>query len=64
MYRGALKSIFSELIRKNRLILVSKFCIKEPKTKMLINQLNRMDVKNDILILVNDILDKNLFLAS
>ncbi|MDE5285028.1 MAG: 50S ribosomal protein L4, partial [Candidatus Blochmannia sp. A2] len=33
MYRGALKSIFSELIRQKRLIVFNEFLLQKPKTK-------------------------------
>ena len=41
MYRGAIKSILSELIRQERLIVVEKFGVDEPKTKQLAAKLNR-----------------------
>ncbi|AKC59770.1 50S ribosomal protein L4 [Blochmannia endosymbiont of Polyrhachis (Hedomyrma) turneri] len=64
MYRGALKSIFSELIRQDRVIFISKFYIEEPKTKLLVNQLHRIDIREKLLILIDNVLDRNLFLAS
>ncbi|MCX2956433.1 MAG: 50S ribosomal protein L4, partial [Candidatus Regiella insecticola] len=39
MYRGALKSIFSELIRQKRLIVFNEFLLKKPKTKLLLKKL-------------------------
>ncbi|VAY02374.1 50S ribosomal protein L4 [Arsenophonus endosymbiont of Aleurodicus dispersus] len=62
MYRGALKSILSELVRKNRLIIVAKFAIEAPKTKLLVQKLKKMGL-DDVLIIMNDI-DENLFLAA
>ncbi|PPS59399.1 hypothetical protein CRX72_28470 [Pantoea sp. BRM17] len=35
MYRGALKSILSELVRQDRLIVVESFSVEAPKTKLL-----------------------------
>lgn len=62
MYRGAIKSILSELIRQERLVVVEKFGVEEPKTKQLAAQLKDMDL-NDVLIVTKEV-DENLFLAS
>ncbi|SNC58365.1 50S ribosomal protein L4 [Sodalis endosymbiont of Henestaris halophilus] len=62
MYRGALKSILSELIRQHRLIVVEQFLIEAPKTKFLAQKLKEMMLK-DVLIIIRK-LDKNLFLAA
>ncbi|MGM0430332.1 MAG: 50S ribosomal protein L4 [Pseudomonadota bacterium] len=62
MYRGAIKSILSELIRQERLIVVEKFGVEEPKTKQLAAKLKEMDL-NDVLIVTKEV-DENLFLAS
>jgi len=62
MYRGALRSILSELVRQDRLILVDEFSVTAPKTKALKAKLGEMDV-NDALI-VTENFDENLLLAS
>jgi len=62
MYRGALKSIFSELIRQKRLIVFEKFSLDLPKTKLLVQKLQDIDLKNVLIITHN--IDNNLFLAS
>ena len=62
MYRGAIKSILSELVRQERLIVVEKFGVEAPKTKELLSKLNELELK-DVLI-VTSVLDENLFLAS
>ncbi|CAL4043455.1 50S ribosomal protein L4 [Buchnera aphidicola (Phyllaphis fagi)] len=62
MYRGALKSIFSELIRKNRLIIFEDFSILYPKTKLLLQKLKSISLE-EVLIIQNNI-DNNLLLAS
>jgi large subunit ribosomal protein L4 len=62
MYRGALKSILSELVRQDRLVVVEKFGIEAPKTKELLAKLNELELK-DVLIVTAD-LDENLFLAA
>ena len=62
MYRGAVKSILSELVRQDRLIVVENFSVEAPKTKELKAKLNDMDLK-DVLIITEE-LDENLFLAA
>ena len=59
MYRGALKSILSELVRQDRLIVVEKFSVEAPKTKLLAQKLKDMALE-DVLIVTGE-LDENLF---
>lgn len=63
MYKGALRSIYSELIRQERLIVVDQFHIDTPKTKILLKKLNDMAVHGSVLI-ISEVLDENLYLAS
>jgi large subunit ribosomal protein L4 len=49
MYRGALKCILSELVRQDRLIVVEKFAVEAPKTKVLVQKLKDMALE-DVLI--------------
>lgn len=62
MYRGAIQSILSELVRQERLIVVEKFSVEAPKTKELLAKLNGLELK-DVLIVTAEV-DENLFLAS
>jgi large subunit ribosomal protein L4 len=62
MYRGALRSILSELLRQGRLVTVSEFNMDQPKTKTLVEKLKKLDTA-DVLI-VTDTLDNNLALAA
>jgi large subunit ribosomal protein L4 len=62
MYRGAVKSILSELVRQERLVVVEKFGVETPKTKELLAKLTEMEL-TDVLIVTAE-LDENLFLAS
>jgi large subunit ribosomal protein L4 len=62
MYRGALRSILSELLRQGRLVTVSEFNMDQPKTKALVEKLKKLDT-TDVLI-VTDTLDNNLALAA
>lgn len=62
MYRGAIKSILSELVRQERLIVVENFSVEGPKTKTLLNKLNELELK-DVLIVTPEV-DENLFLSA
>lgn len=62
MYRAAVRSIFSELVRQDRLIVVDEFSIDEPKTQAMIAKLGELNC-NDVLI-VTDNDDKNVYLSS
>lgn len=64
MYRGAIRSILSELIRQERLQVVDSFDVEAPKTKLLAEKLKQVNL-NDVLIVVGDgQLSENLYLAS
>jgi large subunit ribosomal protein L4 len=62
MYRGALRSILSELVRAQRLILVSELQVAAPKTRELVSRLSDMGLR-DVLI-VTETLDEKLILAA
>ncbi|MDC0603331.1 50S ribosomal protein L4 [Aliiglaciecola sp.] len=62
MYRGAIRSILSELVRQERLVVVEKFGVDEPKTKALVAKLNDLEL-NDVLIVTAEV-EENLFLAA
>lgn len=63
MYKGALRSILSELIRSERLIAVDSFSLDAPKTKEVAAKLAALGAGNDVLIIVPE-LDDNLILAT
>ena len=62
MYRGAMASLLSELIRQERLLLVESFSLDVPKTKALVTKLREMDIP-DVLIVLEGF-DENVYLAS
>ena len=62
MYRGAIQSILSELVRQERLIVVEKFAVEAPKTKELLSKLDALELK-DVLIVTSEV-DENLFLSA
>lgn len=61
-YRAAIKSILSELVRQERLIVVEGFDVTEPKTKVLLEKLAELGVVRGALVDVD--LDTNLYLSS
>ena len=61
-YRVALKSIFSELIRSSRLVLVDQFEVSKPKTKELKQILDGMKL-SDVLVVSHEV-SENLYLSS
>ena len=62
MYRAAMRSILSELLREDRLVVLDKFDIKQPKTKEFEKLAKKLKV--DSALIVNDKFDENLFLSS
>ena len=62
MYRGALRSILSELLRQGRLVTVAEFKMDQPKTQALVDKLKKLE-SPDVLI-VTDALEQNLSLAA
>ncbi|MGM0449346.1 MAG: 50S ribosomal protein L4 [Pseudomonadota bacterium] len=63
MYRGALRSILSELVRQERLVVVDAITPDEPRTKVFNAKLSELGVGQDALI-VSDAVERNLELAS
>jgi large subunit ribosomal protein L4 len=62
MYRAAMQSILSELVRQGRLVVVEKFDVAAPKTKQLLTQLNAMGLQS--VMIVSEQVEQNLALAS
>jgi len=62
MYRGALCSILSELVRQDRLLVVEAFGVEAPKTKEVVAKLKDLGV-NEALV-VTEQQDENLMLAA
>ena len=62
MYRAALRSILSELVRQGRLVAVESIDIEQPKTKMLVSWLGNLQVDSGLLVSDRD--DHNVELAS
>ena len=62
MYRAALRSILSELVREERLTVIASFSLDAPKTRELAAKLKELGLE-DVLIVTGDE-DRNLALAS
>ncbi len=62
MYRAALRSVMSELVRQDRLVIVDELKLDEPKTRLLAAQLRDLGLDN--VLLLNEAFDENLFLAA
>jgi large subunit ribosomal protein L4 len=62
MYRGAMQAIISELVRQDRLVVVSSLELAEPKTSALLSQLADLGVEKG-LIVTNEP-NENVYLAS
>lgn len=60
-YRAAMSAILSELIRKERLIVVPELSMAEPKTKLMIAKLAELNVNNALLVTAED--DVNIALS-
>ncbi len=62
MYRAAMRSVFSELVRQDRLVVVEALELEAPKTKMLANRLKELDLNN--VLILNEAFDEKVFLAA
>ena len=62
MYRGAMRSILSELVRTGRLIVVEDLTLEQPKTKDLVARLSALGLADVLIVTVEH--DDNLALAS
>ncbi len=62
MYRGALRSILSELARQERLMVIDDIQLKEPRTKLMLEQLKSLSLQ-EVLIVTEEVTE-NLFLST
>lgn len=61
MYRAAIRSIFSELLRQDRLVAIEKPVLEKPKTKEIAKFLNEFSLSK--VLIITDEIDINLFLS-
>ncbi|MES1983002.1 MAG: 50S ribosomal protein L4 [Pseudomonadota bacterium] len=64
MYRAGLASIFSQLLRENRLTVVDSLVIDAPKTKLLAQKMKAIGLDTDRVLIITDNYDENLYLSS
>ncbi|MBB3232014.1 50S ribosomal protein L4 [Halomonas stenophila] len=62
MYRAAMRSILSELVRQERLVAVDAFAVETPKTKQLVAKLDELGLEK--VLIVTEEVDENLYLAA
>lgn len=62
MYRAGLRSLVSELLRQDRLLLIDKLGVTEPKTKQMQARLDDLGVDNALLL--TDGLDSAVYLSA
>jgi large subunit ribosomal protein L4 len=62
MYRAALRSVFSELVRQDRVIVTESITMDAPKTKELAEKLKALELTN--VLIVNEAFDENVFLSA
>jgi large subunit ribosomal protein L4 len=62
MYRGAMRSILSELVRQGRLVTVASLTMDAPKTKLLNEKLGKLGSPDALLVTAGD--DRNLALSA
>jgi large subunit ribosomal protein L4 len=62
MYRGALKSVLSELVRQDRLVVTESLAMDAPKTRQLAGKLKQLGLKS--VLIVNEAFDEKVFLSA
>jgi large subunit ribosomal protein L4 len=62
MYRAAMRSMLSELVRQDRLVVVKELDLEAPKTKLLAAKLKELDLSN--VLILNEAFNEKLFLAA
>ena len=61
MYRAAIRSIFSELLRQEKLVAIENPVLDKPKTKEIAKFLNEFSLSK--VLIITDEIDINLFLS-
>jgi len=63
-YRAAMRSIFSELLRQDRLVVVESLTVDAPKTKQVVKALNDLGLDKGKRLIVTEAMDEALLLGS
>jgi large subunit ribosomal protein L4 len=64
MYRAGLASIFSQLVREERLIVVDDLVLDAPKTKLLADKIKSLGFAGERVLIITDSIDENLYLSA
>jgi large subunit ribosomal protein L4 len=62
MYRAALRSVLSELVRQDRLVITEQLTMEAPKTRELAAKLKEFGLEN--VLIVNEAFDEKVFLSA
>ena len=62
MYRAALRSVCSELVRQDRLVITDSITMEAPKTKELAGKLKKLGLDN--VLIVNEAFDEKVYLSA
>ncbi len=62
MYRAAIRCILSELVRQDRLVVTDSISLAEPKTKLLLAQLEQLSLSS--VLIITDQVEENLYLSA
>ena len=63
-YRAAMRSIFSELLRQDRLVVVESLTVEAPKTKQVVKALSDLGLDKGKRLIVTEAMDEALLLGS
>jgi len=62
MYRAALRSVFSELVRQDRVVVTESITMEAPKTRELASMLKGLELDN--VLIINEAFDEKVFLSA
>jgi large subunit ribosomal protein L4 len=63
MYRAAMRSICSELLRQERFVVLESFELEKAKTRDLVDKLQKLNIDKKVLIVLEEI-NQNIYLAA
>lgn len=64
MYRGAMRSILSELVRQDRIVVVDSLELDQPKTKAFIDKMDGFGLAGNSVLAISEEVNENLYLAA
>lgn len=64
MYRGAMRSILSELVRQDRIVVVDSLELDQPKTKAFIDKMSGFGLSGGSVLAISEDVNVNLYLAA